>query len=606
MIRPIPKLAFLLIISLWSSAFASERKEKKDAKGETSPIASPTLLVKPVVAEVNRGGEVMIPVNVIPYYGKKLSLELLAPPAHGKLERIRDADSFIPRYFYRSDPSFHGTGDSFRFRVKAGGLTWNTYQAEIRITEPPGVLVFSPGKPDFGKVPVGETSRITLVLSNSIGARISGNLLLSAPWRILGDTGYDLQEGKGKEFEISFTPVETGYVSFLVGSVPENRSFPRIVLIGEGIPPFLPDRREGALSSLNRSTEFLVSNPTTQSVTVRWAGDSRLNYSSPAEVPPAESVRFKVSLSHPESFVEGTTTLVSYLESGSFKVPVTLLVEGAEGEVLMEPSGNQETRVATPGHIIALEGIIRNHSSRPKMLQLSLLEEGDSSHKRLTNLPVPSQGSIPFSMGWSSSVIGEHEPKITLSQNGREITSASWRIRVGDKASVASISPAQPTQTPATPASELRKAFQSERERMVIWSDPVLREGFLRNRYVLQGRYPGRNKVSVIIQRKVPKNSLKDRDIDSEEKNDQWQNIAKVQTVLPSSGGDQVWNYIIPMPWPGEHEYRAYADVPGDKIIASQIYPVTWKMFTEPLLRDALILLFSLLVIKVIRDRLSR
>lgn len=599
--RLIPWLALLPILFLGVSVSASERKPGKDQKGETNQIAGPTLLVRPVGAEVGRGAEVIIPVEVIPYYGKKISLELLVPPAHGKLTRIGDAAPFTSRFLYRSDPSCHGSEEAFRFRVKAPGLAWSTYTASIRITEPPGTLEFSPSKPGVGKVPLGESSRLTLILSNRIGARVAGNLLVPAPWKIAGDPGYDLEEGQGKSFEISFTPVETGSNSILVSTVPENRSFPRILLTGEGIPPFLADRSGASLGPAETNACFTVSNTTSHGITVRWAGDSRLDYSAPAEIPPGESASLRVSLAHPELFVEGTTRVVSSLESGNYRTPFELQVDGAEGVVLLEPTGGGEFRTAAPGQTVSLDGILRNHSSRRKLLQLSLRDEGGGALHE-TNVTVPPQASIPFSLGWSASVTGEHEPSVILSENGREIATASWKFRIGKPTSALRI-PDSPGlgDSLSAPVSQFRKATEEEAEMTLTVDPPELINGILRDHCLLHGSSPGK-KGMVTIEEKVHGNSLTDRTELAEKSEERWEKLATVP-IEPVKEGGGVWKFQFGMPWPGLHEYRAYPGGPGKKLIPNVSIMVTWRMFAWPLLRDMLVLLLSLLVIKVIRDR---
>ena len=69
-----------------------------------------------------------------------------------------------------------------------------------------GVICLAPPNLDFGSVLAGETATNTLVLENLGRAKLEGQILVPAPFKVLGSTNYTLRAREAQVITITYTP----------------------------------------------------------------------------------------------------------------------------------------------------------------------------------------------------------------------------------------------------------------------------------------------------------------------------------------------------------------------------------------------------------------
>ena len=187
-------LEFLVVAFYLQTLSGSDSKQSKE-----SP--QPTFLIHPVGVVVERGKESDVIAEAVPAYGDDVVFEISRFPKFGSLQKVGKTHA-TQVFHYVSNPKFTSVEDSFEFRVKAPRHTWNTYTAELTITNPPGTLLIAPSQLNFENVPIGTVARKNLILSNSFGAPVTGTLLLPTPWKFSGDGSFSLREGESQTLSL--------------------------------------------------------------------------------------------------------------------------------------------------------------------------------------------------------------------------------------------------------------------------------------------------------------------------------------------------------------------------------------------------------------------
>lgn len=69
-----------------------------------------------------------------------------------------------------------------------------------------GVIYLAPAHLDFGSVLAGETATNTFLLENLGRAKLEGQILVPAPFKVLGSTNYTLRVREAQVVTITYTP----------------------------------------------------------------------------------------------------------------------------------------------------------------------------------------------------------------------------------------------------------------------------------------------------------------------------------------------------------------------------------------------------------------
>lgn len=257
------------------------------ANAAPSPVAPPTLLARPVVPEVERGGVLDIPLEALPSFGNQVRFVISTKPSHGTLGEIKRIAPNVVSVTY-----FHHGGkdesDEFAFRIMAPGKCWTTHRASLRIIDPPDSLQAIPTMLDFGSVGIGESQSKKLVLKNRAAGLISGNLLISSPWRVRGDTSYSLRMGEETSYTITYEPHEVSQECSTVNLLPSDNG-PRVTMKGAGILPFALSTNALVLSSETKSAELTIESRLDHTMNVKVMTDDLLRDIPPLILKPKES-----------------------------------------------------------------------------------------------------------------------------------------------------------------------------------------------------------------------------------------------------------------------------------------------------------------------------
>ncbi len=583
----------------------------KGLSSERRGAISSTVLAKPVQGEVIRGGEADIRIDVVLPNSGDVSIQISRPPRFGSLQPLENRSASALIYRYMNDGTLISGEDSFEFRIRAPGQAWSTHTASIRIKTLPGVLSVIPEKVDFGKVPIGSTARRSILLCNNFGAPVSGTLLLPAPWSLIGDGAYTIAEKQTRSFEIQFKPTEAKAEISQLKTAPELTNFPTVPIIGEGIVPFTIDTTSAIITTEHSKAAFQITNSSESEITVNWTDDTGLLCSLPARIPARGKGEVWVSIGSLPLENEEKKVLHPSLRQGSFTLPLEIVVLGPKGVVSFVPTEESKTITQNGGTLMTLEGTLQSSSSTKRTVELKFSDTDAGAKAQAFSLPlsitIPPHGSLPQRLSLSVPKPGKHTLTLLITESGREICRASWKILVqspeADKPVLPMITPSLPHESGLTsqvtqePHSITRIASNQERETVVMDLKPSFAEGLVLRSLILHWRYYGSLQSSFVIQEQVHRNALTHREIELE--GDDWRAIKTSHLRII---GDS-WIATIPMPWPGVHSYRVFPDIPGPKIIAPVTLRISWGIYLWPSIRALLCIIFLICLIKVIRRR---
>jgi hypothetical protein len=564
----------------------------------------PTVLKRPVVAEVERGGEVEIPISVVASPGDQVRIEVSSPSAFGTVSITRPISPTVPLLHYISKRDTKVAEDSFRFRIKASGYAWNTYSAQILIKNPKGILKMEPEKIDFGHVPLGSVSTAGLTIYHKFGADISGKLLVPAPYSISGGGVFSLAEGQSTNLTITFAPNEIQSCPAHVRLTPSSPGIKEIPIIGDGCAPFGINTNVFTISDRIKQSYVQVTNFTSNSLSLRWTDDSPLHFES-LQIGPHESGR--VALSGPQLDLPAGSMEIFYPRLGNsfYSIPITIVVNGPPGRILVETI-KSPTAFYSLGQTILLKGIIHNDTTNEGNAELVLSQHDVDGIVRSSVKVLPSS-NIPFEIPWTPKNSGLTPIVVQLVVNGEKVSEGNWSVTINKQTEETHITyplaessgkpPDVECQTPLYGQSRL--ATKDERDSVAIWAPPTFSNGLLGSKLILNWSYFGSESIDFTIEEKRHRNVLIDRT--GEAPLDSWIKVHGKPKLL-----GQGWQLEIPLPYPGIHTYRVYPNKVGNISIAEQSITVTWRLYLWTYLRLLLITIITLSAIFWIRYRISK
>jgi len=567
-----------------------------DIKG--SPLVVPTVLSKSVIAEVNRGGEVVIPIPVISVSGGDVSIQISRKPNCGTLQQIIAGSGTLPVLRYENKASINSPGDSFEFRVKVQGQPWSTHTGLIRIKNLPGRLKIIPEKIDFGAVSIGDSSRRTLMLSNDFGSPVSGVLLLPSPWSIVGDGAFSLEEAQGKSFEILYSPLKEKSEMTELKVAPELSNFPVVSITGEGVVPFMIDQKSVVVSKEHPRADFKITNASAREMKVGWDDSTDLLTSPPLIVPPHGTAKAWVSIA-PVSLDDDERKIIRpVLRQGSYSLPVEITAMGPKGKISLE--ADSKTFNCKMGSQLTVHGKLESTSSMDRSIEIRYSPSGDHSGEvKLLETLLP-HSSRPLDLTFCFQTPGEKHPKVFLYEDGKSLQEIEWHgfvSREDHPHPVPTSTPQISTHAPVIPKGRSYILDPKDNGCVAAMLSSVIHHRLFSNTLLLKWIYAGKNTPEFAIEEKTARSRLSDRT--GETPGDSW---SKLSLNLTRQGME--WTALMPMPWPGNHIYRVYPEGFPQVIISEIMVPVTWEMFLWPAARAAMLIVFALCFVKVLRERL--
>lgn len=218
-------------------------------------------------------------------------------PRLGELSEVQVIDRTTAVVEYRHHPE-NGTGmEEITYAVQAPNTPVSVAsKIQIVVKKPPPILEAKAAL-EFGEVPVGETSRQSLVISNSGGSPMSLSLKSEPPWEFDGKTSFTVEAGESVTTDLVFRPTEVRQFVQKIDytGAPEKSA---LQLSGVGISPFAFTQKEITLAidpkGEIRSGVVSLSNNTSAPLEVSLHTDDKLEIPETVEIPAKGTVEIPV------------------------------------------------------------------------------------------------------------------------------------------------------------------------------------------------------------------------------------------------------------------------------------------------------------------------
>jgi hypothetical protein len=319
---------YLVLLTLFASA--PLQAEPKDPPLVPPPMAQPQTL------SIFRGENIEVPLRAQGRAPSQLKFLIRSYPSKGRLGEIRVTGPKSAEVSYFHDETSEGS-DSFTFAVQAiDSPVSAAAPIAISISEEPPTLSVAKSV-DFGTMEVGTTREEEIILRNSGGGQLEGQMEVPPPWRIVGSKEYRLGRKQESAVQIACTPSEPEeYSGKLVFS---HDARVAVDLTAKAISPFeLNPAREIELTSKGggtlRSAEVAIRNRTTRDRTLRLTVPAELVAPDPVAIPAGEEQR--IALQTKPGFLDAVETAVT-LESDGFKQSVPVRVFAVPPSLQIEP-----------------------------------------------------------------------------------------------------------------------------------------------------------------------------------------------------------------------------------------------------------------------------
>ncbi len=197
--RPTWLIALIFVLSL-APAFG-QRKQ------------SPVGVVPPQPVQLNvkvkREGKTEIPLRIHGMANEPLKFLVRTPPSHGRLSEPRSTGRETATVVYEPPADLAIATDKFFYAVQSAAGVSAPVEVILTIVDQPPQLTI-PDTLEFPALQTGGTSSKLLEISNSGGSLAIGEVIVDAPWRIEGKTGYRLGAGEVAIFKIILAPTAGG------------------------------------------------------------------------------------------------------------------------------------------------------------------------------------------------------------------------------------------------------------------------------------------------------------------------------------------------------------------------------------------------------------
>jgi hypothetical protein len=319
---------YLVLLTLLAGA--SLQAEPKE------PPLVPPPMAQPQVLSIFRGDNIEVPLRAQGRAPSQLKFLIRSYPSKGRLGEIRLTGPKSAEVTYFHDGTSEGS-DAFTFAVQAIDSPVSA-AAPITISiseEPPTLSVVN--SLDFGTMEVGATREEEIILRNSGGGELDGEMEVPPPWRIVGSKEYRLGRKQEGSIRIICAPSEPEeYSGKLVFS---HDARVAVDLTTNAISPFeLSPAREVELTSQEggtlRSAEVAIRNLTPRDRTLRIAVPAEL-VAPDQIIIPAGGVQ-RIALQTKPAFLGPLETTMT-LESEGFKQDLPVRVFALPASLQIEP-----------------------------------------------------------------------------------------------------------------------------------------------------------------------------------------------------------------------------------------------------------------------------
>lgn len=181
-----------------------------EAAPKESPTPRPPPMPQTQTISIFRGRSVEIPLRAVGRAPTQLKFLIRSQPRYGRLGEIRFTGRKTAVVTYYHDEKSTDMSDSFTFAVQAIDTAVSAPgTVNIAISEePPALAVIH--TLDFGRLWIGETHEEEIAIRNTGGGALSGRMIVSEPWRIVGSPDYNLARQEEKKVRLLFAPASSG------------------------------------------------------------------------------------------------------------------------------------------------------------------------------------------------------------------------------------------------------------------------------------------------------------------------------------------------------------------------------------------------------------
>jgi hypothetical protein len=448
------------------------------------PPLLPPPMAQPQNLSIFRGHSVEVPLRAQGRIPGELKFLIRSRPSKGRLGDIRITGRKSAVVTYTHDGATEGS-DSFTFAVQAlDSPVSAAATVSVNISEEPPVLSVVHSV-DFGAVLVGETSEQQIVLRNSGGGMLTGQMDVSPPWKLLGSSEYRLSRNEEKRVRLLYVPEGEQQYSGKLTFSHDTRS--AVELSGSAISPFEFDpSREielaGQEGSSLRSGGVVVRN--------RTARDRIVDISVPPEIASPEQVTVpaggetNITLHTQSAFLGALEGLVTF-ESEGFRQGIPLRVFALQPVLRIEPRegldfGSIEPRRRHTGHLR-----IRNEGGTAARLKATAPHEVLLVPDPNTAVLQPGETRI-FEVALEVSSTGDYRSQIVIDPGAGKPISVDVAGRIVEqtaearKVPVLTLAPPVPEPEPAQkesmsavpPVTEIKVLKASNRVFEIGWNKP--------------------------------------------------------------------------------------------------------------------------------------
>ncbi len=251
----------------------------------------------PLNVKVRREGKTEIPLSVYGVAGEPLKFLIRTPPVQGRLAEPRPTGRETAVAVYEPPADLSITTDHFFYAAKSAAGVSAAVEVLLTIVDQPPQLTI-PDALDFPTARTGDTSSKLLEISNRGGGLAVGEVLVEAPWRIEGKTGYRLGAGDMAIYKLIFAPAVGGTFE----SVARFTSDPThsTTLRGTGETSVTASPAEIILQQASgdpvRTGTLELTNQTDEVRNLQFKADDRLRLPPPITLPPRGRVSVPIQI----------------------------------------------------------------------------------------------------------------------------------------------------------------------------------------------------------------------------------------------------------------------------------------------------------------------
>jgi hypothetical protein len=399
---------YLVLLTLLAGA--SLQAEPKD------PPLVPPPMAQPQTVSIFRGDHIEVPLRAQGRAPSQLKFLIRSYPSKGRLGEIRLTGPKSAEVTYFHDGTAEGS-DGFTFAVQAIDSPVSA-AAPITVSiseEPPELSVVK--SVSFGTIEVGTTREEEIILRNSGGGELEGEMEIPSPWSIVGSREYRLGRNQEGTVRIVCAPSEPEEYAGKLAFSHDARV--TVDLTTNAISPFeLSPAREVELISqegeTERSAEVTIGNRTTRDRTLQITVPAELVAPDQIVVPAGEEQR--IALQTKPGFVGALETMMT-LESAGFKQSLPVRVFALPPRLHIEPRegldfGEIEPRQRYRGFLR-----VKNEGGSAARLQAKAPRE-------VLLVPDPSSAVLQpgetrvFEVAFEVSSSGSYRSEITIASSG--------------------------------------------------------------------------------------------------------------------------------------------------------------------------------------------